>query len=182
MVADRFNIIGKHFGYFTVIDYIKREGKNTYWLVRCVCGNEKVLPRSNFVGGNTKSCGCMTGQLMTNARRQEYGLASKTALYKVYKSGAKTRNLSWEITFEQFIDTCVKNCRYCGIVPSNYYSAPGCYGGFNYNGLDRVDNTKGYTIENIVPCCRYCNYAKRDMTAEEFISWVSRVSRNLFSI
>jgi hypothetical protein len=30
------------------------------------------------------------------------------------------------------------------------------------NGIDRFDNTKGYTEENIRSCCVSCNYMKKD--------------------
>ena len=32
--------------------------------------------------------------------------------------------------------------------------------------LDRIDNNKGYTRENVVPCCIRCNLIKRDMPQE----------------
>ena len=48
-------------------------------------------------------------------------------------------------------------------------------GDFVYNGLDRVDNEKGYTIDNVVPCCKHCNYAKRNRSVEEFIDWIAQV-------
>lgn len=51
-------------------------------------------------------------------------------------------------------------------------------GGYVYNGLDRRNNNKGYTHDNIVPCCKPCNYAKRDMNIEEFRNWVRRVYKN----
>ena len=43
------------------------------------------------------------------------------------------------------------------------------------NGIDRVDSSKGYTLENSVPCCKYCNIAKHTMTSTEFYAWVRRV-------
>lgn len=30
-----------------------------------------------------------------------------------------------------------------------------------YNGVDRVDNEKGYTKENCVPSCGSCNFKKK---------------------
>lgn len=38
-----------------------------------------------------------------------------------------------------------------------------------YNGVDRVDNTKGYTLENCVTCCAEANYAKRALSYADFI-------------
>jgi hypothetical protein len=38
-----------------------------------------------------------------------------------------------------------------------------------------VDNTKGYTKENCVPCCKICNRLKSDLTKEEFEEYQKRV-------
>lgn len=35
------------------------ENFQAYWLCRCECGNEKVIRGSSFIGGGTKSCGCL---------------------------------------------------------------------------------------------------------------------------
>ena len=50
-------------------------------------------------------------------------------------------------------------CHYCGGVKSM--------------GLDRVDNARGYTMDNVVPVCTVCNLMKKDMPPEEFVraSW-----------
>jgi hypothetical protein len=44
-----------------------------------------------------------------------------------------------------------------------------------FNGIDRVDNTKGYTLENCVPCCTRCNLAKHTMSLTAFKEWVAEV-------
>jgi hypothetical protein len=53
------------------------------------------------------------------------------------------------------------------------------YGVYIYNGIDRVDNTRGYSIDNCVACCKQCNWAKRELPQQEFIDWIHRVSRHL---
>jgi hypothetical protein len=44
-------------------------------------------------------------------------------------------------------------------------------------GIDRKDNTKGYVLENSLPCCYLCNRAKGDKPYEEFILWVVRLAQ-----
>lgn len=44
--------------------------------------------------------------------------------------------------------------------------------------IDRVDNEGHYTVDNVVPCCKHCNFAKRFMSLEDFVSWAERVSNN----
>ena len=45
-------------------------------------------------------------------------------------------------------------------------------GDFTYNGIDRVDNTKGYQVNNCVASCFICNKAKGVMTQSEFLNWI----------
>src|SRR3712207_1689454 len=35
--------------------------------------------------------------------------------------------------------------------------------------LDRIDNSKGHTSDNVVPACIRCNYARRDMPYEAWL-------------
>jgi hypothetical protein len=39
-----------------------------------------------------------------------------------------------------------------------------------YNGIDRLDSSKGYVLENCVPCCSEINWAKRVMSFEDFVT------------
>lgn len=55
-------------------------------------------------------------------------------------------------------------------------SSPCTYCGDNINnGIDRVENDKGYTKENSVSCCRFCNFMKKNWTKEFFIEHVKKI-------
>ena len=43
------------------------------------------------------------------------------------------------------------------------------------NGVDRVDSSLGYIEENCVPCCKFCNYAKRALPVDVFIGWARQL-------
>lgn len=90
----------------------------------------------------------------------EYIRASKVGAY--CRRNAKDRGLVWELTREDVTRVIVQPCTYCG-----YHE--------NYVGIDRIDNTKGYTTTNITPCCHPCNWAKKDMTVDQFLSWTKRI-------
>jgi hypothetical protein len=45
-----------------------------------------------------------------------------------------------------------------------------------YNGVDRVDNTKGYTIENCVPCSKEANAMKMAFGHDEFIALCKEIA------
>lgn len=58
-------------------------------------------------------------------------------------------------------------CAYCGEIMNNF------------NGLDRVDSSKEYTIDNVVPCCKYCNWAKNDLSVKEFKEHINKIHHYL---
>jgi hypothetical protein len=87
----------------------------------------------------------------------------KVKSYNAYKkSCADTRQLEWSISEETYYSIKSKPCYLCGYSESVV-------------GIDRVDSTKGYTPENIQPCCVVCNRMKSDMTYDAFIEHVGRI-------
>jgi hypothetical protein len=183
--------IGKKFNKLTIID-ISNERKNGYILYKCKCdcGNELLANISQLKRNTLKSCGCLrhitSGEnikkaepLMLASGKWEKSpkIANAKIVYRKYTDG--------DITFDMFLTLSQQNCFYCGKEPSNkfnHYSRNPKYseerkknGYFIYNGLDRVDNTKGHTIDNVVPCCHSCNKAKADKTQEEFFQMVKRI-------
>jgi hypothetical protein len=69
---DRVNLKGKIFGDLTVVSDPMRENNKTYWLCRCICGNEVKVQHGNLTSKNTKSCGCRTG-LLRDYTGQRFG-------------------------------------------------------------------------------------------------------------
>lgn len=96
-----------------------------------------------------------------------------------YKKSARSRGLAWSLTDADFDRLTALDCFYCGQSPSTIQkplrsSYEG--GDFVYNGLDRADNQSGYTLDNVLPCCKTCNYAKRDMPFDVFMAWIARLT------
>jgi len=84
--------------------------------------------------------------------------------YKVYKYSAKSRGRDFELSIEQFEGYWQQPCYYCGDKIETI-------------GLDRINNDKGYSIDNIVPCCYICNIMKRTMSKEEFIKHCKKIAQ-----
>lgn len=62
------SIQGKRFGrLIAVSESDQRQGRKIKWLCRCDCGNECLVRRSDLVSGNTKSCGCLAGEVRGKA-------------------------------------------------------------------------------------------------------------------
>jgi hypothetical protein len=80
--------------------------------------------------------------------------------YVNYKNGAFRRNLVFEISEADFSEFIKNDCYICGKKSSNTHR----------NGIDRAENTIGYTYQNIRPCCKECNYMKYVYDYEDFIN------------
>lgn len=80
------------------------------------------------------------------------------ARLRLARGCAKRQGLEWNISLEQFEELISMKCFYC----ENPHLA------FTGRGLDRKDNLKGYTMDNVLPCCGSCNIIRGDLlTVEE---------------
>lgn len=70
------DLTGQRFGKLTVIkraENLRKPNGNivTCWLCKCDCGNEKVIQGVYLRRGETKSCGCLKGELLANYNHKE---------------------------------------------------------------------------------------------------------------
>ncbi len=91
---------------------------------------------------------------------------SLQSVYTSYKCRAKKRNLEFKLSIEEFKSYWNKKCFYCNREIKKI-------------GLDRIDNSKGYIKENIIPCCELCNWMKRDLTFKDFIYHIRDIFSNI---
>lgn len=152
------------------------------WICQCSCGTAKVVSGNSLRRGTTKSCGCLRDEIVSKTNRLSSGLASMRAMIKYYKHNAKKKGQEYSLTEEQFFELTQKDCYYCGVSPNSILKSQNRTGGdYIYNGLDRIDNKKGYTIDNIVSCCKFCNYAKNIRTEQEFKDWVKKIYNKMYN-
>lgn len=165
----RLEIAGQKFGKLTAIQPTGRTNDRRYaiWRFECECGNvvEKVAATimTHAANGGHPNCGA------AKCKRIVRGGQGRKQAHWNYRTSAKVRGLEFTLTDEQMDELFASNCYYCNAEPRE-----GQYT-FTYNGIDRVDNTKGYTPDNVVACCKTCNNAKKNMSVEEFLNWADRV-------
>lgn len=108
-------------------------------------------------------------------------------MFSSYKGSAKHKQRSFNLTKEQFLQLVMGNCFYCNKAPEDNSTVALCstkevHGwsryGIHHNGIDRVDNTIGYTLENCVPCCTLCNRMKYTLSAKTFIEHIRRINNH----
>lgn len=167
--------IGHSQGNLTVVSEVYSVRKSTLSTQRCVdclckCGNTVQVSVSRLASGKAKSCGCLSrAALERDVSKYEAGLR---AVLRVYEYSAKERGLEFNLSRETFEHLTASNCTYCGVEPLQFQNR---FSEFKYNGIDRVDNTKGYVIENCVPCCKTCNRMKDTLSLDEFKSHIAKV-------
>lgn len=80
------------------------------------------------------------------------------------KASAKQRNIPIRLMAYEYESLLSQGCHYCG---TSLVSQNGTC-------LDRLDSNKGYTLQNVVPCCGICNRAKGVLSFDEFVSWIEK--------
>jgi hypothetical protein len=182
------NELGSVYGRLTVIGLHEQRTKSgqAQWICACTCGNTYIVEGRSLRSGRTKSCGCLNNEKRaeragraTDAWRLPTGLASFRVVLRNYRHSAKLRNIHWNLDENDAYDLMQSNCFYCGVEPGLVEGSPRYNGTFVHGGIDRWNNSMGYSKENCVPCCETCNKAKLDMTAEDFITWLLRASEYL---
>lgn len=198
------NLLGQTFGRLTVLSRVVGVGSRhgARWLCRCSCGVEKDFAGSNLTSGNTTSCGCVHREQLVerNARQAFEPWLADMLLYK-RKLGYRqvraklgtnqfsskgpgtphpTMTLDWGLDLTAYTQLVTSPCFYCGAAPNQQpHGVLLRQQGALRNGIDRIDNTRGYEPANCVPCCRSCNWEKGAQTQVEFIENTCRRYKHL---
>lgn len=168
--------IGQRFHNFIIVnvaaDKISDETGDKYrrWQCQCDCGRLFLITTKQIHRGQ-KSCGCLSILSKFHEREPKYVIGG--ARLNQYVNGARKRNLVWELSKEQFFNLLFANCYYCGTEPLTLVKKNKHQ--YMVNGIDRMNNNVGYTNDNSVSCCIFCNRAKNNSTLEEFMLWIKNI-------
>ena len=177
--SKRPNLVNRKFGKLTVKNGSHVCNGRYYWMCECDCGNSVPVCTAQLKNGHTTSCGCFKIEKLQE-KHLPNGVALMNRVIENYYSNARVKNLKCELSREDFIELFKGNCFYCGIAPSTTTTHKKLYGQFTYNGIDRTNNSVGYIIGNVVSCCAKCNYKKGSDNSDDFISWIKKISDNLY--
>lgn len=87
--------------------------------------------------------------------------------YYEYTRQSKKRDYEFLLSKEKFENLLTSNCHYCGVTRKKYLV-----------GIDRLDNSKGYIEDNVVPCCKICNMMKNTLNEATFILMCAHIAHN----
>jgi hypothetical protein len=168
--------VGQRFGEWEVLETFTSKDQYRRWhhLCRCKCGLEVEVEGTRLKRGKSNNC-----KTCRERFRKDGITSAKNRLYGQYASGASRRGYDFDISLEDFVEECVKPCHYCGVegsrVSSTNHKNKEHRSHFVSNGLDRVDNTLGYSKENCVACCGSCNQLKGAMDQSKFIAQLQKI-------
>lgn len=163
---------GQRFGRWLV----KSHAGHGSWLCVCDCGSQSVVSGKVLRLGSSQSCGCLAMEwalklhkLSPGRSRKHYGVnAPYMYLRDTYISDAIRRDLSFELSDEDFISLTSGVCFYCLSAPRQV--TPTFHTSLMANGIDRLNSSLGYSRDNCVSCCSTCNMMKRSLSVSDFIS------------
>lgn len=182
------------FGRFTIIKKSEKRTNNgnIYYWCRCDCGREIEVSGASLRSGRSNSCGCYKSDKAKEMHRLDPKENAYNKLEDTCKRGAKSRNIPYELVTEEFRSLIIQNCHWCGEEPrprNPLYKKDGTRNKSNItisidwanqqwvyvNGIDRIDNNSGYTIDNCVPCCPDCNQMKSNRQLDDFLNRIEMI-------
>lgn len=177
MSKQRIDLHDKIINRLTAIEFSHIEKGKSWWHFQCSCGNKLITIGANVTVNRVKSCGCANtdGIKMSTYYKTIPIVDPEYSVLKQYQKNANNRNLEFLLTNDEFIRLISSNCHYCGSEPSNHFKKKYRKRELFYNGIDRFDNSIGYSVENCRTCCKICNWAKGTMGGKEFLSYIDKL-------
>lgn len=127
--------------------------KKRSWCKKCVSLQQKAYRSNPKIQQSMKEYRTIYKADLENKKkakqqRYEYSRSSKGRFIQA-KIHAKRANHEFNLTNNEYVIFMTKSCYYCD-------------GKLNETGvgLDRKDSSKGYLLDNVVPCCTICNRVK----------------------
>jgi hypothetical protein len=149
----------------------------TFWRCQCECGKVVLKPTSHLRSGHSRSCGCLHDEtLAANSEKRRLVDSAYRRSFRSYIGNARARKVTFEMTYDQFRSLVGQDCHYCGEPPGRRVWR---HEEVAANGVDRLNNDKGYVAGNMVPCCAWCNRAKQQLSAAEFAERIAKAYRHL---
>lgn len=156
-------MIGERFGMLVVESYIGlNKTNNKMWQCVCDCGNITQATTTSLRQGRVTSCKC--NQYKSGKDVYNYtGYEDITgARWYVIRSNAEKRNLLFEITKEEVWSLLQKQDNKCALtgLPISFKDGTA--------SVDRIDNQKGYFLDNITIVHKDINVMRNKFTVEYF--------------
>jgi hypothetical protein len=169
------SLVGDRFGSLKVLKKLgSHKKRGIKYLCSCDCGNEVIKYTSNLTQHRQGRQQCISCGCHIKKRRMDSILKNRLRKYKV---AAQARGIVFRLKDFDFFELIQKPCHYCGQAPRllDNRNENKTLGTLAVNGVDRVDSEIPYEINNVVPCCKFCNLAKLDWSKEYFLDKLDKI-------
>ena len=181
------DLTGQRFERLIVIKFHKTYKNKAYWLCKCDCGTEKIIQGVVLTQKNTFSCGCLNKDRISEIGRAPKPKGQDSCHYKGYKllSGryynslhisAKKRDLIFDCSKEQIYSLIEKQKFKCALSNVDIVLSPSNTLKEHTASLDRIDSSKGYTMDNIQWIHKDLQSLKMDLKNPDYILWCHKIS------
>lgn len=151
----------------------KSGNEKNYYSVTCLfCGKSRNITRhdhaTRLAKHRCKSC----SNKNNNPQGEMYGI--RVSWFNKYKIGAVHRSLEWDITIEDvahILTIQASKCALSGI----WISTRGDLNKITAS-IDRIDNSRGYTKDNIQLIHKKINIMRGTLPVEEFLSFCKKIA------
>jgi hypothetical protein len=172
------DLTGKKFGKLIVESYA-HVGKNNgpYWNCLCECGNKHKVTSNGLKGGKALSCGCSkhfgkTKNIGKECPRWTGHELISGQFFSSIKGSAIKRGIEFSISIEDIWELYLKQNKKCALSGLELKFKSSCKDSRgNTASLDRVDSTKGYTLDNIQLVHKDVNLMKNKFDQSYFVTF-----------
>lgn len=143
----------------------EKQIKRSYFKCKCNRCNKISIIRTDLVikQNSYKACKYCRNDLQREIAEKKYPKELKYERDRISSiiGNANTRHYKMNLTREEIKSFLYKDCFYCGCK--------------NCMGIDRIDSSKDYTLDNCVPCCFICNRIKNKYDLNTFFDKVEKI-------
>ena len=173
------DIVGSQVGWLQIAAFSRKVpsgNRNTYYYkCLCSCGQEVELTRWKIITKHTGSCGCRK----TRSRSDNPSWRGHDEISSKFWSGnlarAKKKGLDFTLSIEEawqvFQDQGAR-CALSGlplVMVDQWDNKDRKYAGTRTASLDRIDNSRGYALDNVHWVHKDINRMKSDFEVEDFV-------------
>lgn len=172
--------LGKRHNHIT-IDGFFLKGRYYWANARCDCGFAFTSKPRAIVKGERKTCGKRGCPHFHSIRSQNGKRSNFTGYGEIYGSrwasiriGAESRGMEFDITIEQAWNMFLLQGRRCSLT-GVLLTFGNTYNRLFNASLDRIDSSKGYSIDNVRWVHKAINVMKMAMSDETFMFWINAI-------
>lgn len=174
----RYNFIDLTDMIFGDLKVIKKSNKKTktrgcLWICECKCSKIVEVCSNGLTSGNNKSCGCIKYKI------SKFNNLIPNSFINTIKQNAIKRNLEFSVTEKYLCEIFNGRCALSG--DPIYFHQAGYQANKNNKGnasLDRIDNNKGYIVDNVRWVHKIVNIMRGTLTDQEMINWCEKIYNN----